>query len=114
MRASLAELLRQIPGEVSARWPQGERYAEAFSRGTMSVGYYAPVGADPQAPHLRDELYIVHAGSGEFVVAGERQQFATGDILFVAAGVKHHFENFTADFGAWVVFWGPPGGENPA
>ena len=114
MKASLAEILRQIPGEVSAQWPDGERYAEAFSRGTMSVGYYAPVGADPQNPHQRDELYIVHAGSGDFIVAGRRQPFITGDVLFVAAGVKHHFENFSADFGAWVVFWGPPGGELPA
>lgn len=113
MKASLADLLRQIPGAPSAQWPDGERYVEAFSRGTMSVGYYAPRGTDPQGPHQRDELYIVHAGSGQFVVAGERRAFATGDILFVAAGVKHHFEEFSADFGAWVVFWGPPGGEQP-
>jgi hypothetical protein len=26
----------------------------------MSVGYYAPVGRDPQGPHERDELYIIH------------------------------------------------------
>src|SRR5580693_4978087 len=113
MKASLAEILRQIPGEPSAQWPEGERYAEAFSRGSMSVGYYAPRGADPQGPHQRDELYIVHQGNGDFIVAGKRQPFAPGDVLFVAAGVEHHFENFGADFGAWVVFWGPPGGELP-
>ncbi|MGA3159109.1 MAG: cupin domain-containing protein [Steroidobacteraceae bacterium] len=111
MKASLAELLRQIPGAPSAQWPQGERYAQAFAHGTMSVGFYAPIGADPQQPHKRDEIYIVHSGSGEFVVAGERQRFASGDVLFVAAGVEHRFEHFSTDFSAWVVFWGPAGGE---
>lgn len=114
MQAALADLRARIPGAPSAQWPDGERYALAFSQGTMSVGYYAPVGSDPQQPHKRDEIYIVHAGRGEFVVAGERRAFAAGDVLFVAAGVEHRFENFSADFATWVVFWGPPGGESPA
>jgi hypothetical protein len=32
-------------------------------------------------------------------------------VLFVAAGVPHRFEEFSRDFAAWVVFWGPKGGE---
>lgn len=32
-------------------------------------------------------------------------------VHFVAAGVEHRFEDFTADFATWVVFWGPKGGE---
>jgi len=31
--------------------------------------------------------------------------------LWVAAGVEHRFENFSADLAAWVVFYGPAGGE---
>jgi mannose-6-phosphate isomerase-like protein (cupin superfamily) len=77
----------------------------------MSVGFYAPVGADPQHPHQRDELYIIHSGSGELVIAGERNAFSPGDVFFVGAGVEHRFEQFSPDFAAWVVFWGPPGGE---
>jgi mannose-6-phosphate isomerase-like protein (cupin superfamily) len=111
MKSSLAELLKQIPGAPTQQWPAGERYVVAFSHGTMSVGFYAPTDPDPQQPHQRDELYIVHAGSGEFVVDGERRRCAAGDVLFVAAGVRHRFEHFTADFSTWVVFWGPPGGE---
>jgi len=42
---------------------------------------------------------------------GERSPFVTGDALFVAAHVEHHFENFTPDFATWVVFYGPVGGE---
>jgi len=34
-----------------------------------------------------------------------------GDVLFVAAGVEHRFLNISDDFSAWVVFWGPKGGE---
>ena len=114
MKASLAELLSRIPGAPSEQWPQGERYALAFSHGSMSVGFYAPVGADPQKPHKRDEVYIIHAGSGDLVIAEQRNTFAPGDVFFVASGVEHRFENFTPDFSAWVVFWGPAGGEQQA
>lgn len=36
---------------------------------------------------------------------------APGNLLFVAAGAEHRFEDFTGDFGAWVMFYGPEGGE---
>ncbi len=112
MKASLATLLAQIPGQPSEQWPSGERYALAFSHGTMSVGFYAPNGPDPQKPHRRDELYIVHAGSGEIVIAGTRQHFVPGDVFFVGSGIEHRFEKFSPDFSTWVVFWGPAGGEH--
>jgi hypothetical protein len=28
--------------------------------------------------------------------------------------VPHRFENFTDDFGTWVIFYGPEGGERPS
>jgi mannose-6-phosphate isomerase-like protein (cupin superfamily) len=111
MKSSLAELFRQMPGAATAEWPQGEPYAVAFEYGTMTLGFYAPVGNDPQSPHERDEIYIIHAGEGEIVIANQRDRFAPGDAFFVAAGVEHRFEAFSAGFSAWVVFWGPPGGE---
>lgn len=111
MKASLPELLARIPGQPSAQWPLGERYAQAFAHGTMSVGYYAPLGHDPQQPHARDEIYIIHAGSAEILIAQQRHACTPGDLFFVAAGVEHRFENLSADFAAWVVFWGPSGGE---
>jgi len=111
MKTSVDHLLARLPGPRTQRWPDGERFVEAFSHGTMIVELYAPVAIDPQSPHDRDEVYFVISGSGEFVVAGERSRFKTGDALFVAAGVEHRFENFTADFTTWVVFYGPVGGE---
>lgn len=111
MKTSLFELLSHIPGLPSRQWPEGERYALALSHGSMSVGFYAPVGHDPQGPHQRDEIYIIHAGTGELVIAGEHRAFAPGDVFFVGAGTEHRFENFSSGFSTWVVFWGPKGGE---
>ena len=49
--------------------------------------------------------------SGTFACAGERHNVAEGDVLFAAAGVEHRFEDFGDDFAAWVIFYGPDGGE---
>jgi len=114
MKASLAGILSRIPGAPSKKWPAGERYATALAHGTMSLGLYVPVGLDPQTPHSQDEVYIVRSGSAEFVVSGERTACVTGDVLFVAASVEHRFEALSPDFSAWVVFWGPKGGEKSA
>jgi mannose-6-phosphate isomerase-like protein (cupin superfamily) len=111
MRARSSELLLRLPGPQSEKWPDGERFVEAFRHGTLVVELYAPRGHDPQTPHDRDEVYFVISGSGDFVHAGEREAFAAGDALFVAAQVEHRFENFSTDFAAWVVFYGPSGGE---
>ena len=104
-RATVAEAMKLSPG------PGGERFAKVLGHGSMEVEVYAPRGTDPQTPHTRDELYVVVAGSGEFVNGPERHPFEPGDVLFVPAGVEHRFEDFTDDLVVWVVFYGPEGGE---
>ena len=89
----------------------GRRSALLLEHGSLELRYYAPRGTDPQTPHSRDELYVVAAGRGWFVRGAERVPFEPGDALFVAAGVEHRFEDFTDDFGTWVIFYGPEGGE---
>ena len=111
LHATLAALSARIPGPPNAADPANERYAEAFAHGTMSVGFYAPRGVDPQGPHAQDELYIVEAGRADINIDGVRQPLVTGDVVFVGAGADHRFENMSPDFGTWVVFWGPAGGE---
>jgi mannose-6-phosphate isomerase-like protein (cupin superfamily) len=111
VKASVAELMRRLPGPATKQWPQGERFAEAVRHGSMSVELYAPVGTDPQAPHAQDELYFIHSGRGTFVLDGVSHDFEAGDCFFVAAGVEHRFMQFTPGFATWVVFWGPDGGE---
>ena len=112
MKVSLRDLIARIPGSPTAQWPDGARYAMAFEHGTMSLEFYAPVGSDPQQPHTRDEIYIVQSGSSRFVLEGETMSLAAGDAVFVPAGANHRFEDFSADFGTWVIFWGPEGGES--
>jgi mannose-6-phosphate isomerase-like protein (cupin superfamily) len=90
-----------------------EQYTIAFRHGTLELGLYAPRGTDPQGPHTRDEVYVVLQGSGWFVNGLARDRFGPGDVLFVPAGTEHRFEAFTGDFRTWVVFYGPPGGEEP-
>jgi mannose-6-phosphate isomerase-like protein (cupin superfamily) len=102
---SVSDALSRLPG------PNGERYVELFSHGTLSVELYAPRGADPQSPHTRDEAYVVVTGSGWFRNGEARHRFGPGDMLFVPAGVTHRFEEFTDDLAVWVFFYGPEGGE---
>ena len=97
--------LAQLPGENGARW------RTLFEHGTLEIEIYAPRGHDPQQPHRRDEVYVVISGSGHFLNGDERHPFKAGDLLFVPAGTMHRFEEFSDDFAAWVVFYGPEGGE---
>ena len=70
-------------------------YGVLLENGTMELGFYCPRITDEQQPHAQDEIYIVQAGRG----------------VFVAAGVEHRFADFSDDFAAWVIFYGPEGGE---
>ncbi len=89
----------------------GKRFVELLTHGSLSVEIYAPRGHDPQTPHTRDEAYVVVQGRGEFINGSDRHAFGPGDFLFVPAGVKHRFVDFTNDLVVWVVFYGPEGGE---
>jgi mannose-6-phosphate isomerase-like protein (cupin superfamily) len=81
-RATLRDVFDKIPA------PQGERYAEAFTHGTLRVLLYAPRKVDPQQPHEQDEVYVVMKGSGSFIVEDSRRHFAKGDVLFVPEQVS--------------------------
>jgi len=89
-----------------------EIYGVMLEHGSMQHGFYKPDREDPQSPHEQDEIYVVQSGSGYFVLDEMRQPFESGEALFVAAGQQHRFEDFTPDFAAWVIFYGPVGGEN--
>ena len=104
-------------GEVEGALPDEKsttRFTNALQHGTMRLGLYAPRGTDTQTPHNQDELYVVLSGSCRFIKDGEARAFGPQDVIFVEAGAEHRFVDFTADFAAWVVFWGPEGGEDPA
>jgi mannose-6-phosphate isomerase-like protein (cupin superfamily) len=73
-----------------------------------------PMDHDPQQPHVRDEIYIVAQGLGQFFDGTALHAVEPGSFLFVPAGQVHRFENFSADFTVWVAFYGPDGGEASA
>src|SRR5437868_2475081 len=104
-RLTVGGAMSHLPG------PNGERWATLLKHGTLDVEIYAPRGRDPQAPHTRDEVYVVITGSGEFINGERRHPFAPGDLIFVPAGILHRFVNFTDDLIVWVIFYGPEGGE---
>jgi mannose-6-phosphate isomerase-like protein (cupin superfamily) len=80
-------------------------------RGTLHVKLSTPVLPNQQTPHAQDEIYVIARGSGVLVHDNQRDAFHPGDLLFVAAGVPHHFAAFTDDLVVWVIFYGPDGGE---
>ncbi len=91
--------------------PPAGTTATFLKRGSAVLKYYAPRGTDTQTPHEQDELYIIDRGRGWFVTPEARREVVPGDAIFIAAGAEHRFEDFNDDFGTWVVFYGPKGGE---
>ena len=105
-RVAIADALDAV-----SKVTQGLPSAFVFEHGTLQVKMYCPAKHDMQKPHTRDEIYVIAHGSGWFVNGTNRHPFQAGDMLFVPAGVEHHFEAFTEDFCTWVMFYGPEGGE---
>jgi mannose-6-phosphate isomerase-like protein (cupin superfamily) len=105
---SLAEARSRIPG------PAGERAVVVLQHGRLDVKLSRPLRPNQQTPHEQDEIYVVVRGRGVLVHDGKRGAFESGDLLFVAAGVDHRFEEFTEDLALWRIFYGPPGAEAPA
>lgn len=105
MKFSPEEFLAKLPLPADEKWREGVWFSDVFSKGDFELEFFAPRGRDYQTPHEKDEIYAVVSGAGEFVKENERMSLKTGDVLFVEAGVEHHFENFTDDFASWVIFF---------
>jgi mannose-6-phosphate isomerase-like protein (cupin superfamily) len=104
----LAEAQAGIPG------PAGEHAIVAFRRGPLDIALSIPLQARQQTPHTQDEIYFIVRGRGVLLHDGKRDPFRSGDLLFVAAGIEHQIEDISENLALWRVFYGPPGGENPA
>ena len=104
----LTEAQGRIPG------PAGERAAMVLRRGPLDVALGLPLRPSQQTPHAQDEIYFIIRGRGVLIHDSKRDAFGSGDILFVAAGTEHQFQDTTEDLALWRVFYGPQGGEVPA
>ena len=103
----LAEAQSRIPG------PAGEHAVVVLQRGPLDVALSIPQRPSHQTPHAQDEIYFIIRGRGILLHDCKRERFESGDILFVAAGTEHQFEETTDDLALWRVFYGPHGGEVP-
>lgn len=91
--------------------PAGERSTSVLQRGSLDVSLGTPARPNEQMPHEQDEVYVAIRGRGVLFHDGKRDQFESGDLLFVAAATEHWFEDFSEDLLVWRVFYGPAGGE---
>ena len=104
----LADAEARIPG------PAGERAVLVLHSGTLDIKLSIPTPLNRQTPHEQDELYFVIRGRGVLIHDERRDPFQSGDILFVAAGTEHHYDDFSDDLALWRVFYVRHGGEIPA
>ena len=83
------------------------RSTEVFRDGDLEIRFAAKPTNGPQVPHLRDEFYVIAAGTAHYRVEDRVTEVGPGDLLFAAAHVEHRFENTSTDFCVWVMFYGP-------
>lgn len=102
---SFVEAQKRIPS------PESDHAVTLLERGTVKIKLSLPVRPAVQTPHTQDELYIIVRGGGVLFHDGKRDSFEAGDLLFVAAGTEHQFENCSPDLAVWIVFYGVQGGE---
>jgi mannose-6-phosphate isomerase-like protein (cupin superfamily) len=105
MKFTIVEILAKLPLPATEKWKDGVWDAEPFEKNGVKLVFFAPQGTDYQTFHEEDEFYFIARGKGKLLIDGEAFEFAAGDVFFVPARVPHHFEDFTADFATWAVFF---------
>ena len=87
----------------------GHASSEFFRAPTLSltVAYWPAGGVDDQQPHTEDEVYYCVSGRGWIAVGNEDREVGAGTVVFVGAGVEHHFHDIAEDLTV-LVFWAPP------
>lgn len=105
MKFTIEEFLTKLPLPPNDKWKDGVWDVAPFKKGDVSLVFFAPRGLDYQTFHDEDEFYFITRGKGDIVIAEERFVFFSGDVFFVPAGVRHHFENFSDDLATWAVFF---------
>jgi mannose-6-phosphate isomerase-like protein (cupin superfamily) len=87
----------------------GHGYIDFLASDKLSVGLaiWQKGKPDRQRPHLEDEVYYVISGRATIRVGSQDRPVKPGSLVFVAAGVEHHFHDIEEDLRV-LVFWAPP------
>jgi mannose-6-phosphate isomerase-like protein (cupin superfamily) len=88
-----------------------EVYREFLRSPSLSLGLYRhEVGASvPQEPHTEDEVYFVVSGRGSIEIDGADHAVTSGSVVYVPAGIAHHFHDVTEALQVLVAFAPPEG-----
>lgn len=95
-----------IDGLEQRRAQNRKPYLEFLRVDAMSAGLYVlqAGGTDLQRPHHEDEMYYVVRGRARFRAGDDDREVSAGSILFVAAGVEHHFYDVAEELALLVCF----------
>lgn len=95
---------------IKKRQEAGGAWLEFFSAPNMSMGIYnIPAGTsdhETHHPHDRDEMYLAVSGNGRLTVDGQQFVVGANTVVYVKAGVEHHFHDVTEDLTVLVCFGG--------
>ena len=96
----------EIAQLIDERKRRNRPYLEFLRMSSLSLGLYAlPAGGvDRQQPHSEDEVYYVVSGRAAIRVDGEDRAVEAGSVVFVKAGVTHHFHSLAEDLVVLVFF----------
>ena len=96
----------ELPQLSTQRKKARDIWLEFLRVPSLRAGIYElPAGEiDPQQPHTEDEIYYVASGRGVIRIDSEDWPVQTGSVVFVPAGVDHHFHTITEDLTLLVVF----------
>jgi mannose-6-phosphate isomerase-like protein (cupin superfamily) len=85
---------------------QASLYLEFLRVPAMSAGLYEleANAEDPQTPHSEDEIYYILTGRSQIRIAESDYPVAAGSVVFVPAGVEHHFHSIEVALSILVFF----------
>lgn len=98
----MTTLTLNLPFEMLSQEP--ESFFDLYCEGKLDLKTYKPAGSARPMMYAKDQIYVVSTGRSEFTCGDSTDSVQPGDVLFVAAGMRHQFANPTAGFSAWVFY----------
>ena len=96
--------------------PETATWHEVLRRSVLRTEIYTiPAdGQDPQEPHAEDELYYVLEGDAMIRIEDTDTQVLSGSLIYIPAGVRHHFHTLAGSLNLLVFFAAVSGPYRPA